>query len=937
MGALAALGLVSNIVQLIDCGFRVISLAKELHESGEEATYSNMNSGFLAQEMRELSLKLMKQLPASDLSDDEKALSRLTDQCSRLSNKLLVLLDDLKIKKPGSKVDIVMGVLRNMRKKKERDQLEADLNNCGQQLNIQINKMSRSGLTQKLEETLSISSMTQQDILHLKDQVQKLQQNPMVDSVDTADFFKKLQKVIETPLQHFCLLQDLRDPRMLDRFENVDTAHGKTFEWLIHGPDNSRNDAEAEDYTSGDFEAKSQKHREFVSWLQDDIVQPSGSSTVSSRLRAAHKQSIFYIAGKPGAGKSTLMKFICQNKVTLERLESWSGEKKLICAKAFFWRLGNDEQKNLTGLAKCLLYQIFIAAPALIPTVSSLHAQTYFTTLRRLLTNGQTFEKHKIMLFIDGLDEYEGRPLELIREILGWTMGSYNDLKICVASRQWNEFEVGFEGCPSLRIHEWTHHDIRNFAMDRFEEIGDLAVLIDTRELKTLAEVIVTRAEGVFLWVRVVLASIEQGVLNGDDFKDLQKKVSAFPTELKDLYQYLFDSIPEYDRQMAFETLILTSHYSTSLLQYKFLGDLSKDPDFAIKMPLVPLSEETLRRYLAHTRRQINGRCKCFLEIRAVYPDTTECYQGEEIVSYMHSTVEEFLTQKHIRDAMEPYVGHIDTFDRLCQTFIALAKSIHMLHLYSSKDLETSKKLGKQSNFTAVLEAIIVRFTAQMYDRPSLFHVPRLIDRFLDFLNHINLIVVQKFEEHGLIPGYEIVHHNFIYFSNSGRGSWIERSTLFLLPGQFVKTLAAQRLLFEYFEQGRYCDLRAIRQADPLSMDIIVKAIFSGVSRGLYTRRAIRMLEVLFQAGISPNVQIDIIKAGVRTKLELWDNIMRRIFLKATSVEKAGYEEGLEYQLIEVGLRHGAMANFDLVFGPCYEMTNTNQLIIKVNVCGVSG
>lgn len=143
MEALAALGLASNIIQLIECGFKVIMIAKELHESGQEATHTNKNSGFLAQEMRELSLKLMKQLPSSDLTDDQKALSRLADQCSQLSNKLLVLLDDLKIKKPGRKIYIVTGALRNMRKKRERDQLEADLNNYRQQLNMQINKMSQ--------------------------------------------------------------------------------------------------------------------------------------------------------------------------------------------------------------------------------------------------------------------------------------------------------------------------------------------------------------------------------------------------------------------------------------------------------------------------------------------------------------------------------------------------------------------------------------------------------------------------------------------------------------------------------------------------------------------------------------------------------------------------------------------------------------------------
>ncbi|XDG05411.1 hypothetical protein ABKA04_005026 [Annulohypoxylon sp. FPYF3050] len=791
--------------------------------------------------------------------------------------------------------------------------------------------MSQSDLAQKLEENLTTSSMTRQDILHLKDQVQKLQQNPMVDSVNMADFFKRLEKAIETPLQHFPLLQDLRDPRMLDRFENVDVAHRKTFEWLMHDLiEDSQNDTGTEAHTRSDIEAKSRKHREFVSWLQDDIIEPSASSAVLNQLHSAHNQSIFHIVGKPGAGKSTLMKFICQNEVTLEKLKSWSGEKQLICAKAFFWKLGDDEQKNLAGLAKCLLYQIFTAAPALMSMVTLPRAHTYLTILRRLLTDGQAFEENKIMLFIDGLDEYDGRPLELVREIVSWTTGSHNHLKICVASRQWNEFEVGFEGCPNLRVHEWTHHDIKKFVMDRFDEIGDLSILVNTADLKTLAEVIVARAEGVFLWVRVVLAAIEQGVLNGDDFKDLQGKVYASPTELKDLYQYLLDSIPECDRQKAFETLLLV-HHQHSLLRYTFLGSLSKDPDFAIKMSKVPLPEADLQRHLANTRRQINGRCKCFLDIRVPRHGTDEYFQGEELVSFMHITVARFLAQPNIKETIKPYIDHIDFFDRTCQTLIALAKSVDTNQLYSKKSRR------KDLTFVSFLKTVIDNFTRGTDDCLSIFYTPRSMSRFLDFLNHIESIAIQRLEKHTLETGGKIQLKNDIILSRQLGSSIGVFSMLPVSLAQIVKVLVAKALAFECFEQDGYCDLRALCHADPPLMDLIASAVFSGVMEMLYIPRSFRMLEVLFQAGISPNVQVSMPSpGGVTSKFGLWDRIVRRLVLRGVSAGRfygrrsyRRYEEGFEYQLIELGLRHGATAVFSLEFARCYEILGDDRLIIE--------
>ncbi|KAI1464943.1 uncharacterized protein F4812DRAFT_466858 [Daldinia caldariorum] len=456
MGALGALGLACNILQLIECGYKAVAMVKDLHGTGQDATESNINTEFVARETRKLSLRLTKGLPASNLTEDEEAIFRLAQQCSKLSSRLLTLIESLKIKRPGSKLDTISTVLRNMRKKSERDQLQASPDDCRKQLRIQMDKMSQyvflpspihaefsfnrsSDLAQKLQNVLSTTSIYQTEVLQLREHVLKLQSRIAIDSNNMVEPFSNLRRTVEFALKHAAIFQRLRYPKMNDRFDNVETAHEKTFEWLLRSSEPPSN----------------------------------------------------------------------------------AGEKRLIVAKAFFWRLGNDEQKSRTGLVTCLLHQLLKAAPELIQVAfpsdwkpdseeTSLTNPDILGAFIRLLRNPLTFENCQIIFFIDGLDEFEGRPIGLIKDIISWTELCPRDLKICVSSQPWNEFKLGFREYPGLRIHEWTRDDIRTFIHDSFEELSKMPTLVSKQDLNSLADLIVGKAEGVSLWVRVVIAAIER-------------------------------------------------------------------------------------------------------------------------------------------------------------------------------------------------------------------------------------------------------------------------------------------------------------------------------------------------------------------------------------------------------------------------------------------
>lgn len=69
-------------------------------------------------------------------------------------------------------------------------------------------------------------------------------------------------------------------------------------------------------------------------------------------------RGIYWITGKAGSGKSTLMRMLHGNKRTIDLLQSWSRGSPLITASFFFWNSGSKMQMSQDGLLRSVLQQI---------------------------------------------------------------------------------------------------------------------------------------------------------------------------------------------------------------------------------------------------------------------------------------------------------------------------------------------------------------------------------------------------------------------------------------------------------------------------------------------------------------------------------------------------------------------------------------------------
>jgi len=188
---------------------------------------------------------------------------------------------------------------------------------------------------------------------------------------------------------------------MTQRYEDVEDAHRETFEWIFHD-----------------------KTAQQLFWINFSEWFASGSG-------------IDWVNGKTGSGKSTLLKFIYDDARMKSHLRSWAAVTPLATAAFFFWNSGTSDQKSQAGFPRTILHDIWSQYPQLVPALILLEsARTYSHLLNSYLSNDiddhpimswsskilmrifenlvkQTVVPLKFVMFIDGLDEYEGDHQEL--------------------------------------------------------------------------------------------------------------------------------------------------------------------------------------------------------------------------------------------------------------------------------------------------------------------------------------------------------------------------------------------------------------------------------------------------------------------------------------------------------------------------------------------
>ena len=341
--------------------------------------------------------------------------------------------------------------------------------------------------------------------------------------------------------------QSLFFPEITSRQEQIPDAYKHTYEWIF------------EDIGWEDNVHSKTPHKwaNFAHWLRSE-----GSG-------------MYWIHGKAGSGKSTLMSFVVQDSRTGAILKKWAGHNStLLTPSFFFWESGTLMQRSVQGLLQSFLYQLLgafretlglteIAPQGILysnqftegAALDSLHiwTQRQLTTALSKVLNAVINTGTYFCFFIDGLDEFEG-DADALRDITT-TLCSYENTKVCASSRPEPAFIHFFATCPQLRLQDLTRNDIASYVRDRLSR--DLPNPEVPLALSLIGQ-IVSKASGVFLWVRIVVQNILSGLRNGNTISELQRSLDDVPQGLEELYTHMLATVSKQylsETQLYFEIL----------------------------------------------------------------------------------------------------------------------------------------------------------------------------------------------------------------------------------------------------------------------------------------------------------------------------------------------------------------------------------------------
>ncbi|KAF2213466.1 hypothetical protein CERZMDRAFT_39099 [Cercospora zeae-maydis SCOH1-5] len=254
---------------------------------------------------------------------------------------------------------------------------------------------------------------------------------------------------------------------------------------------------------------------------------------------------------KAGSGKSTLMKHLSSHAKIKNLLRKWAEKallketgyslnKPLTFVQIYFWYLGIDLQRSEEGLLRSVLFQILSASRVLVPIAAAdrwksardainatdpWEIDSHLAELRTSLDQvAECTSDRRFAFFVDRLDEYKADHHGLVQ--LLQSLARNPDFKFCVSSRPWNAFVNAFGSQEDVFVLEdLTRGDIRNYVRAR------LAKHISNRpRLESLCSEVVTKAQGVFLWVTLTVRSLLEGLDENDNI--LRRRLDELPSDL---------------------------------------------------------------------------------------------------------------------------------------------------------------------------------------------------------------------------------------------------------------------------------------------------------------------------------------------------------------------------------------------------------------------
>jgi ankyrin repeat protein len=445
------------------------------------------------------------------------------------------------------------------------------------------------------------------------------------------------------------LMDSLRFDQIDARYATIKNAHAKTCKWLL-------------------------RKSEHTEWLDP------------TRLSSHH--GFLWIKGKPGTGKSTLMKFAFG--------QASKSRKSNVVIAFFFNARGETLEKTIIGMYRSLLLQLLEKIPtlqcnfgslSLVPSsISADYQWTRHSLEDQLQQAVLSLGDMPVICFIDALDECEQwqvRSMISFFENLGeLAVSSGRSFRVCLSSRHYPEVTIRRGISLVLEGQEGHTQDISNY-LESALRIGSNAPAQKIR--KDLQE----KSSGVFMWI-VLVVDILNEEYDGGRMHALERRLEQIPADLHALFQDILtrDSNDKEELILCLQWVL----FAKQPLQPEqlYLAILAgTEPDALATQHHQEVTFETIRKFLLRSSKGLTEITKT----------------KNKKVQFIHESVRDFLLKENGLSKIWPELGNNfrgQSHERLKQCCLN----------YISIDVATSLELPEYLPKASLPESVDLRKSA---------------------------------------------------------------------------------------------------------------------------------------------------------------------------------------------------------------------------------
>jgi ankyrin repeat protein len=418
-------------------------------------------------------------------------------------------------------------------------------------------------------------------------------------------------------LQYKAFKDSLYFAHIFSRRDTIKAAHAKTCRWILEDP-------------------------RFEKW--------------NVSRENCHQHGFLWIAGKPGAGKSTLMKFLSGTKTMRPR-------KKHLTATFFFHARGHVLEKSISGMYRSLVLQLLEGftdlqaiihdSPIALDGYSNCPSNEKLKDVLKacILRLG----KRTFTCFIDALDEGdEQQIIEMVRYFEDLAEEATRKkvlLRICFSSRHYPYIDIRHGTRLTLEDQAGHTEDMINYVKGHLR-VNSPAPVAD------LHSELLRRSSGVFLWIVLVVDILNKEGRRGGF--SIMTRLKEIPGDLRDLFADMLtrDQDNMHDLRLCIMWILFAKRPLTPAEFYHAMWSSLLAKGLADEDPPDPASKAF----------KIGARLSVINSSKGLAGVTTS---NTPVVQFIHESVRDFLLKDNGLATIWPDFGEVQSHEIIKESCIS--------------------------------------------------------------------------------------------------------------------------------------------------------------------------------------------------------------------------------------------------------------------------